>query len=272
MVTLNFTILISCGLTDDKESKSRNYLEQKVNSDSEGTLKLGSFNKTNGYEQNIMGIEIYVLEWQAEISAQQDIWKGSEGISGYGYWSDFRTMTEEPRQWMMSTPAKQFNKGTIVQYTGKCALQKTEQGWRVKELTIGTWKVLNEGNAQPDKPEVKPDAAPVNPATNSTPSSSAAIKSYSGNVGKLDAYYNLTWNPDGTIEGTYQYPKRPNVTYVLKGKDLGNGKISLTEYTGNKVSANCNLSLQDNCYTGEMNNTDGRVLKMTMCLTLSKIQ
>ena len=30
-------------------------------------------------------------------------------------------------------------------------------------------------------------------------------------------------------------------------------------------TANCNLLLKDNCYVGEMNNTDGRVLKMSIC-------
>ncbi len=96
-------------------------------------------------------------------------------------------------------------------------------------------------------------------------SSTATSKSFSGNVGKMKALYFLNWNSDGTISGTYNYPSRPNVTYVLKGKDLGNGRIELTEYTGNNISAQCNLTLNGNCYVGKMNNTDGRVLSMTMC-------
>ncbi|NQU51282.1 MAG: hypothetical protein HQ522_01965 [Bacteroidetes bacterium] len=102
-------------------------------------------------------------------------------------------------------------------------------------------------------------------STNSNQSIATTTKTFSGNVGKLQAYYNLTWNSDGTIYGTYYYPSRPNISYTLKGKDLGNGNIHLTEYTGSDVSANCNLSLQGNCYVGQMNNTDGRVFKMTMC-------
>lgn len=91
-------------------------------------------------------------------------------------------------------------------------------------------------------------------------------KKYSGNVGKLEASYSLTWYTDGTIIGSYFYPNRSNITYSLTGNDLGNGRIELIEYTGNNVSANCSLTLQGNCYIGQMNNTDGRKLKMTMCL------
>jgi len=91
-------------------------------------------------------------------------------------------------------------------------------------------------------------------------------KSYTGKIGKSDAQYELVWNSDGTIDGIYRNPKKPNVTYLLKGKDWGHGKVLLTEFTGDAVSANCELFLQNSCYSGKMNNTDGRVLQMTMCL------
>ena len=100
-------------------------------------------------------------------------------------------------------------------------------------------------------------------ANNKTQPSSA--KSFSGKVGKLDALYNLQWNTDGTINGTYYYPKRANITYTLMGRDLGNGNIELTEYTNNNISAHFNLHLQDNCYVGQINNTDGRVFNIVMC-------
>ncbi len=105
----------------------------------------------------------------------------------------------------------------------------------------------------------------LNSGTTNSNNGTVVTKAYTGNVGKLGASYNLTWNSDGTIEGTYYYPQRSNITYILKGKDFKNGTIQLTEYTGNNITAICNLSLHGNCYLGEMKNTDGRILKMTIC-------
>jgi hypothetical protein len=113
---------------------------------------------------------------------------------------------------------------------------------------------------QAPAPRTQPPVKSAEPSPTQT-----ATKSLTGNVGKLKAIYNLTWNQDGTIHGTYRYPKRPDTRYTLTGKDLGNGNIQLTEYTGNAISATCNLSLQGNCYVGQMNNTNGKTLKMTMC-------
>jgi len=88
---------------------------------------------------------------------------------------------------------------------------------------------------------------------------------YSGNVGNLSAKFSLRWNNDNTIEGTYFYPAQASITYTLKGKDAGNGNIELTEYTGNAISAHCQLQANGNCYNGKMNNTDGRHLNMQFC-------
>jgi hypothetical protein len=92
-----------------------------------------------------------------------------------------------------------------------------------------------------------------------------STKSFKGNVGKLDVIYKLNWYSDGTIEGIYNYPSQANSQYTLKGKDLGNGNIELTEYTSSNISAKAILTLDGKCYTGQIKNTDGRQLTMTMC-------
>jgi hypothetical protein len=108
-------------------------------------------------------------------------------------------------------------------------------------------------------------------ATNPSPNKNIGEILFTGSVGKLKANYILAWNADGSLNGTYFYPTRPNVIYAIKGKDLGNGNIELTEYTEGIISANCYLSLNGNCYTGQMKNTDGRQFKMVMCKTDNEI-
>jgi hypothetical protein len=83
-------------------------------------------------------------------------------------------------------------------------------------------------------------------------------------VGKLPTYYTLTMHEDMSLSGTYMYNKRGEV-YRLQGTVNEDGTINLTEFTGDKVTAHCELVLEDDCYVGKMKNTDGRSFTMSMC-------
>lgn len=89
---------------------------------------------------------------------------------------------------------------------------------------------------------------------------------YDGTVGKWIAQFSLKFDySEKSISGTYFYPNRPNVVYTLSGRIIGN-RIELTEYTDNKITAKCTLtSVDKSCYSGVMNNLDGRSLSMKFC-------
>lgn len=106
------------------------YLRQRVTSESGGALLLASFRKTNGYEK---AYGVYVIEWQADISVLQDIWKGGDLF--VGYFQDFRVMTQDPGYSIGQRTVK-FNKGTTIQLIGDATLRKTEQGWRLEGFTV----------------------------------------------------------------------------------------------------------------------------------------
>lgn len=128
-------------------------------------------------------------------------------------------------------------------------------------------RVILSGNTGPDHAPRYQEPTPPNisAAGNTASPAITQTKTLKGSVGNLSAIYSLTWHSDGTINGTYNYPGRPGNVYTLTGRDFKNGNIELTEYTDSKPTANCNLTLQQNCYVGQMNNTDGRQLAMTMC-------
>lgn len=96
--------------------------------------------------------------------------------------------------------------------------------------------------------------------------SSAKAMSFEGNVGKLEAVFNLSFDlRTNTVQGTYFYKKRQNTIYVLKGA-IHDNKLELTEYTSGKITATCLLeSVNGGCYGGRMSNTDGRVFNMMFC-------
>lgn len=132
------------------------------------------------------------------------------------------------------------------------------------QLRLGTSRnvssIVNESSSQQSMLE---DTTPH--FNNSQQKAEGEVKSFSGKVGKLDAVFILHWS-NGAITGSYYYSARENTTYILKGKDLGNGRIELAEYTNDKLTANCILSLNGNCYEGKMSNIDGRKFEMNFCL------
>ena len=88
---------------------------------------------------------------------------------------------------------------------------------------------------------------------------------FTGNVGKLSASFDLIIKKSGTAAGSYYYNKYPAKAYTLQGRINDNGNFELTEYTDGVETAKCYLTLAGSCYTGVMNNTDGRNLVMKMC-------
>jgi hypothetical protein len=86
-----------------------------------------------------------------------------------------------------------------------------------------------------------------------------------GNVGQAPATFSLRWQSDGTVQGSYFYTNNPDQVYTLTGRETADGELELTEYTGEQESATCHLTLADDCYSGTMDNTDGRTLPMKVC-------
>lgn len=128
-----------CAVVEDREQMASDYLGQRVATESGGALILDAFTKTNAYEQNAMGLELYVLEWQGQLTAQQDIRKGGDVF--VGYWQDFDVLAEG--QW--STGSKRFPKGAKFGLNGTVTFQKTENGWRAKEYEVNGASLLNPG-------------------------------------------------------------------------------------------------------------------------------
>lgn len=90
-------------------------------------------------------------------------------------------------------------------------------------------------------------------------------KEFTGKVGNLAAVYSLELDNRQVINGTYYYPNKPTKEYTLEGKLNENGTMNLVEYDGEKQTATCTLKLSGNCYTGRMQNADGRSFPMSIC-------
>ena len=138
-------LVAACGLSDRRESTARDYLTQRVIDESKGAMALDSFEKNNGYDQRAQGLQLYVLEWQGQVSAQREFWKGGDVF--VGYWQDFAALPGPSG--FMTARWKRFKKGATIRLTGEATLLKTERGWRVQQLAVKTAQVLNLGPKSP---------------------------------------------------------------------------------------------------------------------------
>ena len=138
--------------TDDREQTVNAVLRQAVIAQSRGALSVSSFQKTNGYEQDVT--KMYVLEWQAEIVFEQAGYKA--GNAFVGYWQDFRVLQQQPGTLdsLVVGNTIHFNKGTRIRLTGDSTFRKTEQGWRLEGLKTGTAQVVAESRPTDPPPTV----------------------------------------------------------------------------------------------------------------------
>lgn len=92
-----------------------------------------------------------------------------------------------------------------------------------------------------------------------------------GNVGKLSAVFNLKKNENSSeVSGTYYYPARARTRkariYQLSGK-MTDEQIEMTEYTDHVKTATINVhKTANNCYDGQMQNTNGNILPVNICI------
>ena len=139
LIIASFTV-VACGLVDRRESIVRESLTQRMASESEGALTLAQFQKTNGYDQQAQGLQLYVLEWQGDIIVQREVWKGGDALAGY--WRDFSALPGRPAGFS-GNAWKHFSKGAIIHFIGDATLLKTDKGWRVQQIAVKTSQLTN---------------------------------------------------------------------------------------------------------------------------------
>lgn len=115
-------------------SDGRKQLEGQIQAQSNGLIRLVSFDKTNGLELDIMGRKLYEMEYTAEIEFLDDcMWSGG-GLLGWGG-SFLAVRGERPGGTMGLGSAyigmQQVRKGQRQKVNSKFTFEKTEQGWRL---------------------------------------------------------------------------------------------------------------------------------------------
>lgn len=130
---LTALVISGCG-GPPSPSDGRKQLEGRIQAQSNGLIRLVSFDKTNGLDRDIGGRKIYEMEYTAEIEFLDNcMWSGG-GLLGWD--GSFRAVRgERPGGIEAFNPEylemPEVRKGQRKKVNGKFTFEKTEQGWRL---------------------------------------------------------------------------------------------------------------------------------------------
>lgn len=118
------------------ESDARRYIEERIQSQSNGLISLVGFKKTNAIDREVLGQKLHVVEFELEIEFKQDLtWKGP---GPFGWEGRFDAQPGHPSgmaiMMMISQGFVQANRGERKQIAGQLVYEKTEKGWRAARL------------------------------------------------------------------------------------------------------------------------------------------
>lgn len=136
-------------------------------------------------------------------------------------------------------------------------LRKKELVLKEKELEMKKQELEGQKNAQPTAP---PSAPRTNPEKPLPPvQSSAGGTKYSGSIGTSNAVFDLSWNKNKTVTGSYHFTGNPSQTYALSGSNYTAGEIELQEL-GNmnaRIKMFKNIKGSVLCWNGSYYATNG---------------
>jgi|ERR1043166_5532311 len=119
------------------ESEARAALDQKIRNQSRGLIRLASFQKTNGMEQNFGGMRAYQMDYTADIEFVNDcMWSGGNSLEGWS--GDFVAQSGQQSGGLdgflsLSQGMQQARRGQHQRISGQFHFVKTEQGWRLSD-------------------------------------------------------------------------------------------------------------------------------------------
>jgi hypothetical protein len=116
--------LIGCS-GKPSEAVARANLQEQIQRESSGRIRLASFQKTDGVMREFGGVKTYEMTYDAEIEFLEDCyWTGfNDGMS-------FQThKMDRPERIPLGVTPRRANKGQHLRFGGHINFQKTERGW-----------------------------------------------------------------------------------------------------------------------------------------------
>lgn len=134
LLTIAVAMMCACGASTPSPGDGPHVIEERIKQQSNGLIKLVSFEKTNGQQGELAGVKFYGMEYKAVIEFLDDCMWGSGGPFRGGV--SFEAIRGHPRGALDSfSPAyfgkQQVQKGQRVTVSGELAFEKAERCWQL---------------------------------------------------------------------------------------------------------------------------------------------
>lgn len=135
--------LSGCSASQPSTGDGKQVILDRIESESEGRIKLVSFLKTNGQKGELAGVPLYSMEFESVIEFTEDCQWVAES---FGMRRGFKTRPLGTGQNMISAlgpnPGAHVSKGERQKVSGAIAFEQTEKGWRASRVEITAVKPL----------------------------------------------------------------------------------------------------------------------------------
>lgn len=144
LITVVITLPFYSCSSDTRVSQARERLEQQVQKESKGLIKIKNLVKVNGQESNLLGSKVYEMDFKVIVEYQDDCYKNVNTWGGL--WNNYFTVVKDPRQERnfynaYSTASYQeYKKGTKEELTGVAYYLMKEKGWFLNDLSLKSSK------------------------------------------------------------------------------------------------------------------------------------
>jgi len=128
-LSLAVALAIGCSSSaSPSASDAQKVLETKIQDEAQGRIKLVSFQKTNGQTRQIEGVNVYHLEYQADI----EFTANCKWVKSFDGSLSLRTTPPPANALMDSDPGPLMQAGQHQTVNGAVDFEKTENGWRAQ--------------------------------------------------------------------------------------------------------------------------------------------
>jgi hypothetical protein len=118
----------SSSFANPSASDAQKVLETKIQNESQGRIKLVSLQKTNGQTRQIEGVNVYHLEYQADI----EFTANCKWVKSFDGSLSLRTTPPPANALMDSDPGPVMQAGQLQTINSAVDFEKTENGWQAQ--------------------------------------------------------------------------------------------------------------------------------------------